>query len=206
MRDAEKFLSWAVELQALSQSALQYCKDPYDIERFQRIRQISAEMTACQANMPPEETFDLFCSETGYQTPKLDSRTAVFKNGKILLVQEADGRWALPGGWVDAGLTVAENAVKETLEEAGLYVTPQRVIAVQDRDKNNAGLHAFKICKVFFLCAAHGGSFKENHETTAIGYFSMDDLPTLAEEKTTRKQIAMCFEANLAENWETVFD
>ena len=206
MGDEERFLGWAVELQALAQSALYYCKDPYDIDRFRRIREISAEMIACRAGMPPEKTFDLFCSETGYQTPKLDSRAAVFRDGKILLVQEADGLWVLPGGWVDAGLSAGENTVKEALEEAGLNVTPRRVIAVQDRDRRNAGAHAFKICKIFFLCTAQGGSFMKNTETIASGYFSPDELPPLSEGKTTREQVLMCFDANRAEHWETVFD
>lgn len=30
----------------------------------------------------------MFCNETGYQTPKLDTRAAVFKEGKILPVHE----------------------------------------------------------------------------------------------------------------------
>jgi len=44
MKDNEKWLQWAVELQSLAQGALYYCKDSYDIERFERIRDIAAEM------------------------------------------------------------------------------------------------------------------------------------------------------------------
>ncbi len=40
----EKWLHWAKELQFLSQSALAYCKDSFDIERFEHIRDISAEI------------------------------------------------------------------------------------------------------------------------------------------------------------------
>ena len=42
---------------------------------------------------------ELFCGETGYQTPKLDTRAAIFKDNKILLVHEKNGTWSLPGGW-----------------------------------------------------------------------------------------------------------
>lgn len=35
-----------------------------------------------------------------YQTPKIDSRAAIFQDNKILLVKEKDGTWSLPGGWV----------------------------------------------------------------------------------------------------------
>ena len=201
------WLDWAVELQSLSQSALAYCKDPFDIERFHRIREISAEMLARYAELPLEKVKDLFCGEQGYQTPKLDCRAAVVQENKILLVQENSGLWALPGGWMDIGLTVGENTVKEAKEEAGVDVRPRRIIAVVDwRKRNHPAPSAHSICKVFVLCALEGGAFRENIETTASGWFSMEDLPALAEEKTNRDQIEMCFAANAAQHWETVFD
>ena len=200
------WLDWAVELQALAQAGLHYGKDPFDIERFQRIRDIAAEMLARGTDLPLETVTDLFCCESGYQTPKLDTRAAVFQNGRILLVRENDGRWSLPGGWVDVNVSVGENTAKEVREEAGLEVIPRRVIAVQDREKHNRPVYAWKICKVFVLCALVGGEFRPNSETTASGYFSLEDLPPLAEEKTTAEQVRMCFEAYRAETWETLLD
>ena len=145
-----KWLDWAVELQALAQAGLFYSKDIYDIERFRRIREIAAEMLVSPTGLPKDEIVDLFCNETGYQTPKLDTRAAVFQDAKILLVQEKDGLWSLPGGWVDVNLSAGENAVKEVKEEAGLDVRAEFVIAVQDRKKHNPELHAYNITKVFF--------------------------------------------------------
>ena len=200
------WLDWAVELQALAQAGLHYGKDPFDIERFQRIRDIAAEMLARGTDLPLATVTDLFCCESGYQTPKLDTRAAVFQNGRILLVRENDGRWSLPGGWVDVNVSVGENTAKEVREEAGLEVIPRRVIAVQDREKHNRPVYAWKICKVFVLCALVGGEFRPNSETTASGYFSLEDLPPLAEEKTTAEQVRMCFEAYRAETWETLLD
>lgn len=200
------WLDWAVELQALAQAGLHYGKDPFDIERFQRIRDIAAEMLARGTDLPLETVTNLFCCESGYQTPKLDTRAAVFQNGRILLVRENDGRWSLPGGWVDVNVSVGENTAKEVREEAGLEVIPRRVIAVQDREKHNRPVYAWKICKVFVLCALVGGEFRPNSETTASGYFSLEDLPPLAEEKTTAEQVRMCFEAYRAETWETLLD
>lgn len=142
----------------------------------------------------------------GRETPKLDTRAAIFQGEKILLVRELDGLWSLPGGWVDAGLSVAESAVKEVLEEAGLTVRAERIIAVQDREKHNQPVYAWKICKIFVLCTLLGGAFVENSETTESGYFSLEDLPPLAEEKNTQEQIALCFEAHCAKQWETQFD
>ena len=47
-----KWVSWIKELQNLSQCALAYCRDKYDIERFERIREISAEMAAEISDQP----------------------------------------------------------------------------------------------------------------------------------------------------------
>ena len=62
MERNEKWLQWAVELQSLAQAGLAYSKDPYDIERFQRIREISAEILAHQSYMPVEKVRELFCN------------------------------------------------------------------------------------------------------------------------------------------------
>ena len=207
MNHDENWLNWAVELQSLAQAGLTYSKDPYDIERFLRIREIAAGMVGEHSDLPPERIRDLFCGETGYQTPKLDCRAAVFRDNRILLVQEECGGWALPGGWMDVGLTVGENTAKEAKEEAGVDVEPQRIIAVQDwRKRNHPAPSAHSICKIFVLCSLLGGEFRKNIETTASGWFCEDSLPPLIEEKTNREQIEMCFAANRAQHWETIFD
>lgn len=201
-----KWLNWAVELQSIGQCALQYCNDPYDRERFERIREIGAEILSMQAELPLEKVKELFCSETGYQTPKLDCRAAVFQENRILLVQENNGLWSLPGGWVDVDQSVGSNLIKEVREEAGLTVTLDRVIAVQDRERHNQPPYAWKICKIFVLCKAEGGSFQENAETLDAAYFSMEEIPELAEEKVTLSQLQMCFDAYYDPNWKTILE
>lgn len=204
MEHSEKWLEWAVELQSLAQAGLTYGQDKFDLERCRRIRDIAAEMVSLKSEIPLETVKDLFCSESGYQTPKLDTRAAVFRDGKILLVQESSGNWSLPGGWVDVNVSVGENVAKEVREEAGLEVVPELVIAVQDRERHNRPIYAWKVCKVFVLCALLGGSFQANLETVDSGYFALDALPPLAEEKNTAEQIAMCFEAyRNASDWKT---
>lgn len=201
------WLQWAIELQSLAQAGLTYGKDVYDKERYARIRDISAEMLSHMSDIPTETVKDLFCSETGYQTPKIDTRAAVFKEGKILLVRENNGKWSLPGGWCDVNISVGENAVKETKEESGLDVTADRIIAVQDRAKHNLPAYAYGICKIFVLCSLIGGSFQENSETTGFDYFAQDSLPDLATEKNTAEQIKMCFDAHRAgSTWTVYFD
>lgn len=167
---------------------------------------LQPEMISYKSEIPIEKVRDLFCSEIGYQTPKIDTRAAIFRDGNILLVKEKDGRWSLPGGWADVDISVTENVIKEVKEEAGLDVSPELIIAVQDREKHNRPVYAYKVCKIFFLCSVKGGRFAENIETTESRYFSVDELPELAEEKNNKEQIEMCFEAYAAENWKTLFD
>ena len=202
----KKWLDWAIELQSLGQGGLAYTENVYDRERYERIRMIAAEMLAYQTEVPFAKVKDLFCNETGYQTPKLDTRAAIFKDEKILLVQENDGRWSLPGGWVDVNVSVGENTIKEVKEEAGLDVTADKIIAVQDRAKHNLPVYAHSICKIFVLCPAIGGQFAPNIETIASGYFAENELPELAAEKNNEEQVRMCFQAYRDKNWEVLFD
>ena len=202
----EKWLKWAVELQSIAQAGLYYGKDVFDIQRFERVRDIAAEMVSEGSGLPVEKVKDLFCCETGYQTPKLGCRAAVFDGDKILLVQESNGKWTLPGGWVDVYCSIKEGVEKEVWEEAGLKVTAESVIALLDWKKYCIPPRAYGICTVFFLCKAIEGEFKENIETISSGYFAMDELPPLDEGKTTYEHIKMCFEAKETENWQPIFD
>ena len=206
MKPEEMWINWAVELQALAQAGLFYGKDIFDKERYTRIREISAEMLAHMSRIPVETVTGLFCNEVGYQTPKIDTRAAVFQDGKILLVKEKDGRWSLPGGWCDVNVSVGENACKEVKEEAGLDVVPEKVIAVQDRAKHNLPLYAYGVCKIFVQCRLLGGEFADNSETTEARYFALNELPELAGEKNTAEQVKMCFDAYRDETWKTLLD
>ena len=201
------WIDWIVELQAIAQTGLYYSKDPYDIERFERIREISAEIMSKQSEIPIKIIKDLFCNEKGYQTPKIDSRAAVFKDNKILLVKERDtNTWSLPGGWVDINESIKSNTIKEVKEEAGLDVIPDRLVAIQDRNKHNKPQYAYGICKVFIICNLVSGKFEPNLETSDSDYFSITELPELSTTKTTYEQIKMCFNAYHDSNWVVEFD
>ncbi len=203
----EKWLKWAIEIQSLAQSGLAYTDNVYDIERYERLREISAEMLAEKTDLSIEKVKDLFCNETGYQTPKIDTRAVIFKDNKILLVHENNDTWSLPGGWCDVLESVKSNTIKEVKEETGLDVKAIKVIAIQDRNKHNKPIYAYSVCKVFILCDIIGGEFKENIETTEIKYFALNEIPNnLAEEKTSKEQIEMCFKSYNDKSWQTQFD
>ena len=201
----EKQLEIARELQALAQTGLYYCKDKFCHERYTRIREIAAEMLAERMDLPLEKVKDLFCGDVGYQTPKIDTRAAIFKDGKILLVC-SDMGWTLPGGWCEVHMSPVASTIKEVREEAGLNCVVEKIIAVQDRAKHNRPLYIFDVVKIFYLCKSMGGEFVPNIETTARDYFSEDNLPPMDVARCTVEQVKLCFEAARAKNWETYFD
>ena len=206
MSDNIRWLDWAVELQSLAQAGLTYGKDDFDRERYQRIRAIAADIIRQHSGLPAARVADLFCNESGYQTPKLDTRAAIIEDDKILLVQERDCRWALPGGWVDVNCSVRENITKEVKEEAGLDVVAERILALHDWHQHNGSTSAWHICKIFIQCRVLGGAFQPNNETLASGWFRADALPPLASEKNNAAQIALCFTAARDPQWQPPFD
>ena len=203
----DKWLDLAMRIQSIAQAGLQFGKDKYDRERYEQLRTIAAEMVAAKTDIPVDKVRNLFCGETGYQTPKIDTRAAVFENGKILLVHENNGTWALPGGWCDVDQSIASNTVKEVKEETGLSVAAVKLIAAQDWRKHNVCNYVYGVLKTFILCESNGGEFEENIETTETGFFGRDEIPdNLAVEKTTKEQILMCFDAYENPDAPTAFD
>ena len=140
-----KWTDMIIELQSLAQAGLTYGRDDFDLERYARIRDIAAEMMSDITDIPKEKVRDLFCSDSGYQTPKIDTRAAIFKDGRILLVHERNGFWSLPGGWCELFLSVSENTVKEVREETGLSAEVDSVIAIHDRERHNTPHYAYGV-------------------------------------------------------------
>ena len=203
----DKWLDFAIRIQSIAQAGIQYGKDQYDKERYEELRKIAAEMISEKTDISVEKVYDLFCNETGYQTPKVDPRAAVFRDDKILLVHENNGTWSLPGGWCDVDQSIASNTEKEVKEEAGFTVKAEKLIAVQDWRKHNVTNYAYGVVKAFVMCRYESGNFEKNIETTEIAFFGKDEIPDhLAVEKCTREQILMCFEAYEKPEMPTLFD
>jgi ADP-ribose pyrophosphatase YjhB (NUDIX family) len=131
------------------------------------------------------------------------------KNDQVLLIKEkADGRWALPGGWADVGYTPSAVAVKEVREETGLDVKIERLLAVFDNSLHQHPPSPFYVYKLFFLGTVTGGSFDlKGHESLEVGFFSLQELPPLSEERNTYEEIhQLATIAAQASNQQTLFD
>lgn len=191
----QKWLTWAKEVQAIAQTGLAYAKDVYDIERYQALRELSIDMLAHQTYEDKEKIRLSFASEEGYCTPKVDVRGVVFREGKILLVREKlDGKWALPGGWADIGLSPSEVVVKEISEEAGFETQADRLLAVLDKKFHQHPPEPYHIYKLFILCRITGGEAAQGVETSEVAFFGEEELPELSEERNTRAQLEMMFQ------------
>jgi len=189
-----KWLDWAKQLQSIAQAGLAYSKDIYDVERFELIRDISVEMLSQQTGMEMTVIKNLFASETGYATPKVDIRAVIFKDNKILMVKEnSDGSWSLPGGWADIGLTPSEVAVKEVKEESGFDVKAVKFLAVTDMKCHPHPPSPFHIYKMFIQCEIIGGQPMKGVETSAVEFFAENKLPPLSIARNTQTQIEMIF-------------
>lgn len=200
-----RWLVWAKALQAISQTGLTYAGDKFDVERYEAVRRIAAEIMAAgggdAADTAVEPILDFFRGQSGYATPKVDVRGAVFRGDRILLVrEETDGRWALPGGWADVNQSAAECVVREVAEEAGLRVTAVKLAAVYDRGKYpHVPLLPFHVYKLFFICREDEGGDRADAmppagaETTEAQFFAEDALPDLSIGRVLDWQIHRMF-------------
>jgi ADP-ribose pyrophosphatase YjhB (NUDIX family) len=203
-----QWLAWSKRLQAIAQTGLTYARDHYDLERYEAVRRIAAEMMAAGSGLGNcDPIVDLFARHTGYATPKVDVRAAVFRDGKLLLVQEhEDGLWTLPGGWADVGDAPSVSVVREVKEESGYEVSARKLAAVYDRNLHGHPPIPFHTYKLFFLCDIIGGSAACSHETDAVALFAEDEIPPLSLTRVTPGQISHLFEHQRHPEWPTTFD
>lgn len=204
-------LDWARRLQALAQTGLTYAQDPFDIERYVAIRQIAAEIAAGTGAGAEVAAFAAaFERETGYATPKVDVRGAVFDSeGRILLVRErSDGKWTLPGGWADVGVSPAENVTREIFEEAGFRTRALRLLAVYDRSRHEHPPMLHSVYKLFFHCEITGGEAATHgtSETDGVAFFAQGEIPPLSTGRVTAAQIDRFFDHHRQPGLPTDFD
>jgi ADP-ribose pyrophosphatase YjhB (NUDIX family) len=189
-----QWLELAKKLQSIAQAGLTYSSNKYDIERFQQIKSLSLEIISHFSQTKMDRLTDLFSNEQGYPTPKVDVRGVVFKENAILMVrEEVDGRWSLPGGWAEIGLSPGEIVIKEIKEESGYESRPKRILAVLDKNKHLHPPSPFHTYKIFIECEIIGGQPRAGMETTAVDFFDQTNLPELSVDRNTIEQIEMIF-------------
>jgi ADP-ribose pyrophosphatase YjhB (NUDIX family) len=190
-KESQQWLAWAREIQSLCQTGLAHSLSDYDTTRYKRLAEIAAEMTASNSNLEKDALLENFLAHPGYATPKVDVRSVVLKDNKLLLVQEKqDKRWSLPGGWADVGDLPSEVAEREVLEECGLVVKPVKVIGVYDCNRIGRALEFYHAFKIMFLCDYIEGEPQPGDETLGADFFDISELPVLSHYRTNEKHIA----------------
>ena len=188
---------WAREILATAQTGLAFTTDPYDRQRYESLRALGTRIMATHAAADVGLIADLFARESGYATPKVGVRGAVFDAAeRILLVRETtDGGWSLPGGWAEVNQTPAESMMREVAEESGYLARPVKLAAVWDRARQGHPPGPFSVTRLFFVCALAGGAPRTSLETTEIAWFAEDALPDdLSHRRVLPHQIRRMFD------------
>jgi len=193
-----KWIEWTQKLQAIAQNGLTYSKDKFDIERYKQLQEIVSEIISSYTNHDFREVQNYLTNETGYATPKIDVRGVVFKKEKILMVKDnADDLWTLPGGWADILQSPSENVEREVWEESGYKVKATRLLAVYDRSRHGHYPEDPKyVYKMFFLCEIVGGTPQTSIETSAVDFFGLHEIPEMSAARVTKMQIKRMYELN----------
>ena len=202
-----RWLEWAREIQSLAQTGFHYSENDYQRERNRRLTEIAAEIVCEHSSLEYAPLLDTFRAQTGYATPRVDVRGAVFRDGKLLLVRErSDGGWTMPGGWADVGDVPSEAAEREVWEEAGLRVKACQVIGVYDANRV-APLELFHAYKLIFLCDLIDGDPRPSSETSEVAFYNLDEIPSvLSSERTRLRHIQDAFKAVQDRGRPAVFD
>jgi ADP-ribose pyrophosphatase YjhB (NUDIX family) len=190
-----QWLKIAREMSAMAQTGLTFSKDPFDRQRYERLRELSALMLAQGSAQEYAAILESLNRDAGYATPKVDVRGAVFRDGDVLLVREiTDGLWTLPGGWADVNQSAGACVEREIFEESGFTARALKLAAVYDYQKRNRPHSRESIYKMFFLCELTGGDARPSNETSEVAFHARDRLPPLSQGRSTAAQIERMFE------------
>ena len=190
-----RWLHWAQQLQAVAQTGETYANNDFDRQRYDLVRNIAAAMMAAGSAAEPGDLVERFARERGYATPRMDVRAAVFREERILMVQErSDGLWTLPGGFADVGDSPSIAVEREVLEESGFTAKATKLVALFDRNRHPHPPFGYHLWKAFFLCELQGGVARPSIETSAVEFFAADRLPPLSQGRISVGQLQLMFE------------
>ena len=183
----------AQRIRAMSQTALTYSDNDYEIERSHEMIALSDRIVSIVSDIKEAVIHADYHPVKEYVTPKIDIRAVIFnEKDEILLVKEkVDGKWSLPGGWADVGFSPKEVIIKETKEETGFDVQVVRLLAVFDKRCHNHPASPFYIYKLCFQCEITGGDDLLTFDILDKGFFALNQLPPLSTDRILPEQITL---------------
>ena len=203
----DHWLTIAKKINSIAQTGLAFTKDKFDCERYSELLDLSVQILNHITAIDSKKLEFIFNRDIGYQTPKLGIRAVIFKDQKVLLVKEKmDGKWCLPGGYADPGLTPGEITIKEVKEESGYDVKPTRILGLIDYNKHQDRPFPFDIYNLFMECEIVGGAPAAGEETSEVGFFDLNQLPELSVRRVTKEQLLKMCELAMNKELKPVFD
>jgi ADP-ribose pyrophosphatase YjhB (NUDIX family) len=199
-----------IRLAALAQNGLAYAAGDYDLDRYRQVGTLAAELLSVVSGRSQDELTAELGRDSGYATPKIDVRGAIFDDHeRVLLMRErTDGRWSLPGGWADPGDAPSTAVTREILEETGYHASAVKLIACWDRELQAhlppLPVHVYKL---FFLCRRDGTVQPPSTlETLEVGLFDVDALPPLSLGRVNHRQLQRALAHHRDPSLPTEFD
>ena len=199
-----------IKLSALAQDGLTYGADEYDLDRYRQLSRLAVELFSVLSGQPAAELAIELGRDSGYATPKIEVRGAIFDDDeRVLLMREKiDGRWSLPGGWADPGDAPSAAVTREILEETGYHSSAVRLIACWDREvQGNPPPLPVHVYKLFFLCRRDGAVQPPAVlETLEVGWFGLGALPPLSLGRVNHRQLERALAHHRDPSLPTEFD
>lgn len=200
--ETNEFYDFIVKVQAISKIGLTYSTDPYAIDNYKELNELSRNMLEKFMDVKFDKP-SLFSKEV-YPTPNISCRTLIVKDNKVLLVREANSNlWSIPGGWCDLYDSPSKAAFNEVSQEAGIEPKMTRLLGILDRTPHKSNQNVPEYV-VIFEGNIDGKKFHEHcHETNDVKFFDLDNLPEMSK-KLSKEEIDRIIKAY--KNKETIFD
>ena len=180
MKSTEELYQIADELRAIANLGLNYSKNEYDLDRYERILSASARLIGAIEHRSSEEVLEQFQDNMFHVSPLAGAEAAVLHDNQLLLVRRQDnGLWAIPGGLTDVGETLAEATQRELWEETQIRGHVTKLIGIFDSRKWKSRTKA-QLYHAVFLVECENPSPSTSSETTDVRFFSEGRLPSLS--------------------------
>ena len=198
----EEFYDFVVKVHSIAKIGLTYSKDPYAIDNYKELNEISKEMLEKFMDVKFDKP-SMFTKEV-YPTPNISVRTLIGNGNKILLVKEANtGFWSFPGGWAELYDSPKTAAYNEVVQETGVKPEITRLIGVLDRLPHKSERPVPEYVIIFEGKVSEEDFSKHCHEISDVRFFDIDNLPEMSK-KLSKAELDLIFDAY--RNNKVIFD
>ena len=201
--DSKQVYDFIIKVQSIAKIGLKYSKDPYAISNYTELNNLSIQFLEDFM----EVKFDRpnFFERDIYPTPNVSVRTVILNENKdkVIMVREVNSHtYSLPGGWADLYDSPSQTARNECSQEAGADIDIIKLVGILNRTpfKNPTSIPEYV---VIFEARLKGKLHEHEYETDDVGWFEINNLPTVSPKVTPEEVKRMI---NAAVNGETIFD